>query len=108
MQTSSKRSVHVAGVIDLAEAQLLIDCGIKYLGFPLVLDHHREDLAIDAAANISVIKRWITHALLGSMRSSWLYARINFIWACTRHFAVAALRALRGFADGLGLRYWAA
>ena len=46
------RSVHVAGVIDLAEAQLLIDCGVRYLGFPFVLDHHKEDLTIDAAAAI--------------------------------------------------------
>jgi phosphoribosylanthranilate isomerase len=44
--------IHVAGVIDLAEAQLLINCGIRYLGFPLVLDHHREDLSIQSAAEI--------------------------------------------------------
>jgi phosphoribosylanthranilate isomerase len=47
-----ERSIHIAGVIDLAEAQLLIDCGIRHLGFPLVLDHHKEDLTIDAAASI--------------------------------------------------------
>ena len=52
MRASSSRSIHVAGVIDLAEAQMLIDCGIRYLGFPLVLDHHREDLTIDSAAAI--------------------------------------------------------
>lgn len=46
------QSIHVAGVIDLAEAQLLIDCGIRNLGFPLVLNHHKEDLTIDAAAAI--------------------------------------------------------
>jgi phosphoribosylanthranilate isomerase len=46
------RSIHVAGVIDLAEAQLLIDCGVRYLGFPFVLDCHKEDLTIDAAAAI--------------------------------------------------------
>jgi phosphoribosylanthranilate isomerase len=46
------RFIHVAGVIDLAEAQLLIDCGIRYLGFPLALDLHKEDLTIDAAAAI--------------------------------------------------------
>jgi phosphoribosylanthranilate isomerase len=52
MRAKAKRSIHVAGVIDLAEAKLLIDCGIRYLGFPLVLDHHREDLTTDAAAAI--------------------------------------------------------
>jgi phosphoribosylanthranilate isomerase len=60
MQTSSKRSIHVAGLIDLAEAQLLIDCGIKYLGLPLVLDHHREDLTIDAAT--AIISKLRDHA----------------------------------------------
>jgi phosphoribosylanthranilate isomerase len=48
----AKRSIHVAGVIDLAEAKLLIDCGIRYLGFPLVLDRHLEDLTADATAAI--------------------------------------------------------
>lgn len=46
------RSIHAAGVIDLAEARLLIDCGVKFLGFPFVLDHHKEDLTIEAAAAI--------------------------------------------------------
>jgi phosphoribosylanthranilate isomerase len=53
LRAMTARSVHVAGVIDLAEAQLLIDCGVRYLGFPLVLDHHKEDLTIDAAATIA-------------------------------------------------------
>ena len=44
--------IHVAGVIDLAEAQLLIDCGVQHLGFPLVLGYHKEDLSIEAAAAI--------------------------------------------------------
>ena len=52
MEAGAARSIHVAGVIDLAEAELLIGCGIRYLGFPLVLDHHKEDLTIDAAAAI--------------------------------------------------------
>ena len=44
--------IHVAGVIDASEAGLLIDCGVDRLGFPLVLDHHREDLSVTAAADI--------------------------------------------------------
>lgn len=51
-EAMATRSIHVAGVIDLAEAQLLIDCGVRYLGFPFVLDHHEEDLTTDAAAVI--------------------------------------------------------
>jgi len=54
------RCIHVAGVIDLAEAQLLIDCGIRYLGFPLVLDHHKEDLTIDAA--VAIVSKLRNHA----------------------------------------------
>ena len=45
-------SIHVAGVIDIAEARLLIECGVRYLGFPIVLDCHKEDLTTDAAAAI--------------------------------------------------------
>jgi phosphoribosylanthranilate isomerase len=60
MGAKHTRSIHVAGVIDLAEAQLLIDCGIRLLGFPLVLDHHREDLTIDAAA--AIVSKLRNHA----------------------------------------------
>ena len=44
--------IHIAGVIDREEAELLISCGAKHLGFPLVLGHHKEDLTHDAAAAI--------------------------------------------------------
>ena len=44
--------IHVAGITDTEEAELLIDCGVEYLGFPLVLDHHTEDLSPDEAAKI--------------------------------------------------------
>ncbi|MGM0594655.1 MAG: phosphoribosylanthranilate isomerase [Pseudomonadota bacterium] len=42
--------VQVAGVIDRAEAQLLIDCGVRYLGFPLRLPVNAEDLSEAQAA----------------------------------------------------------
>lgn len=45
-------AIHVAGVIDAEEAELLIACGVRFLGFPLVLGHHREDLGVDDAAAI--------------------------------------------------------
>lgn len=44
--------IHVAGVIDLDEAEMLIDCGVEYLGFPLVLSYHREDQSVEEAATI--------------------------------------------------------
>lgn len=47
--------IHVAGIRDTEEAELLIDCGVEYLGFPLVLDHHAEDLPSGEAAKIVAI-----------------------------------------------------
>lgn len=44
--------IHVAGVIDDAEAEMLIDCGVTHLGFPLVLGYHAEDLGVTDAARI--------------------------------------------------------
>jgi phosphoribosylanthranilate isomerase len=44
--------IQIAGVIDAAEAQMLQQCGVRYLGFPLRLPVHREDLTETAAAMI--------------------------------------------------------
>ncbi len=44
--------IHVAGVIDAEEAEMLIDCGVTHLGFPLVLGYHEEDLDVSDAASI--------------------------------------------------------
>jgi phosphoribosylanthranilate isomerase len=44
--------IQIAGVIDAAEAEMLQQCGIRYLGFPLRLPVHREDLTEDEAAAI--------------------------------------------------------
>ena len=44
--------IHVAGVIDDAEAEMLIEGGITHLGFPLVLGYHAEDLSVCDAARI--------------------------------------------------------
>lgn len=56
--------IQIAGVIDQEEADLLIGCGIKHLGFPLRLPVHREDISDEDAARI--IKRLPTgvHAIL--------------------------------------------
>jgi len=43
--------VQVAGVVDQAEADLLVECGVDLVGFPFRLSVHREDLSeADAAA----------------------------------------------------------
>jgi phosphoribosylanthranilate isomerase len=47
-----KDAIQVAGVIDQAEAELLVKCGVRYLGFPLRLPVHREDLSEGEAAAI--------------------------------------------------------
>jgi phosphoribosylanthranilate isomerase len=52
MNTTEKGLLHVAGIIDLAEANMLIASGFEFLGFPLVLDHHKEDLGIKNASAI--------------------------------------------------------
>jgi phosphoribosylanthranilate isomerase len=85
MKTSSKRSIHVAGVIDVAEAQLLIDCGVRYLGFPLMLDHHREDLTINAAAAIiSKLKDHSRFFLITYLNRASAIALYRLIWSsCT-------------------------
>lgn len=47
-----EETIHVAGVIDADEAAMLIDSGVRFLGFPLVLGYHQEDLSVDEAAAI--------------------------------------------------------
>ena len=44
--------IQIAGVIDSAEAQMLQQCGVHYLGFPLRLPIHREDLTEEKATAI--------------------------------------------------------
>ena len=44
--------IQIAGVIDSAEARLLIDSGVDWLGFPLRLTVNREDLSEEAAARV--------------------------------------------------------
>lgn len=44
--------VQVAGISDPDEAARVMACGVRYLGFPLRLPVHREDLSEDAAAAI--------------------------------------------------------
>ena len=58
-------AIQVAGVIDRAEAELLVSCGVEWLGFPLRLDVHREDLSdADAAAIIRSLPRGVRAVLI--------------------------------------------
>jgi phosphoribosylanthranilate isomerase len=47
-----KNLIQIAGISDAAEAQMLQQCGVRYLGFPLRLPVHREDLTEQEAAAI--------------------------------------------------------
>jgi phosphoribosylanthranilate isomerase len=50
--------LQVAGVRDQAEADMLVECGVPYLGFPLRLPINKEDLSeADAAKIISSLPR---------------------------------------------------
>lgn len=49
---NSDGRIHVAGIMDRVEAEMLIECGVTSLGFPLVLGYHREDLSAGEAAAI--------------------------------------------------------
>ncbi len=47
-----KNLIQIAGIKDREEAELLIECGVDRLGFPLKITPHDEDLTEDAAAEI--------------------------------------------------------
>jgi phosphoribosylanthranilate isomerase len=47
-----KHLIQIAGVKDQSEAEMLIQCGVQYLGFPLRLPVHKEDLSEEAASKI--------------------------------------------------------
>jgi phosphoribosylanthranilate isomerase len=44
--------IQVAGIIDSAEAQTLIEAGVTHLGFPLRLAFHKEDISEEEAGKI--------------------------------------------------------
>jgi phosphoribosylanthranilate isomerase len=59
------RAIQVAGVIDRAEADLLVACGVTWLGFPLRLAFHREDLSdADAASIVRGLPRGVRAVLI--------------------------------------------
>ncbi|MCP5062657.1 MAG: phosphoribosylanthranilate isomerase [Ignavibacteriae bacterium] len=52
MKPNFQNFIQVAGVIDKSEADLLLECGVNYLGFPLRLPINKEDLSEKEAAEI--------------------------------------------------------
>lgn len=47
-----KPIIQIAGIKDQSEAQILMDLGVDYLGFPLRLDVHKPDLSEQEASRI--------------------------------------------------------
>ena len=57
-------AVQIAGIIDQAEADLCVECGVEFIGFPKRLSVHREDLTdADAAAIVRRLPK-ATRAML--------------------------------------------
>ena len=52
MKIEFKKFIQIAGIIDQAEADMLLECGVDFLGFPLRLPVNKEDLSEDEAAKI--------------------------------------------------------
>jgi len=48
--------IQVAGIIDQAELEMLQQCAVRYLGFPLRLPIHNPDLTDEEASQRSSIK----------------------------------------------------
>ena len=44
--------IQICGIVDKLEADMLRQCGVRYLGFPLRLAVHREDISEEDAARI--------------------------------------------------------
>jgi len=47
-----KNIIQVAGIRSTQEAEMLIECGVDYLGFPFRLDYHSEDISETEASQI--------------------------------------------------------
>lgn len=48
----SENLIQIAGIRDAGEAEMLQQCGVRYLGFPLRLSVHREDISEERASQI--------------------------------------------------------
>lgn len=65
-----KNIIQVAGIIDQQEADLVKQCGVRFLGFPLRLPVNKEDLTEDEAAQIIKTFDEHTHSVIISYSSS--------------------------------------
>jgi phosphoribosylanthranilate isomerase len=57
--------IQVAGIRSPQEAEMLIQCGVDYLGFPFRLDYHNEDISeIEAAQIVSNLPSSVTAVVI--------------------------------------------
>ena len=101
--------IQIAGIRDLDEARLLLDCGVRYLGFPLRLPVNVEDLPESAAAAIirtirppcyGVAITYQDHADDIAVLMDYLGASIVQLHGA---ISLAQLRDLRRLRPGLGI-----
>lgn len=59
-----KEFIQIAGIIDMKEAEMLLDCGAEYLGFPLRLPVNKEDLSEEEAGTIVSQLSFSNHGIL--------------------------------------------
>jgi phosphoribosylanthranilate isomerase len=52
MSISFRRFIQIAGIKDVEEANMLVECGVQYLGFPLHLTVQQQDIRDAEAAEI--------------------------------------------------------
>lgn len=72
--------IQIAGIKDFAEAQMLVEAGIDYLGFPLRLDVHQEDISEEEAARIIPSLRPPTYGVL----ITYLDKATEIVESCTK------------------------
>jgi phosphoribosylanthranilate isomerase len=101
--------IQVAGIRDLQEAMMLVECGVTDLGFPLKLDVHEEDIDEKAVAEvIGMLPRTVSAVVI-----TYLNSADEIIGLCNRtgaggvqlHGDVGPEEAagLRRLAPGLGI-----
>ena len=59
-----KEFIQIAGITDKEETEMLLDCGVEYLGFPLRLPVNKEDLTEVSAGRIISGLPLSTHGIL--------------------------------------------
>ena len=70
MHSLFQSSIQIAGVKDLAEAQLLESLGVDFIGFPLRLGYHKPDISEDMARSIIASMKARQRAVLITYESS--------------------------------------